>query len=294
MLRIAAGPSIQSVPAPLLPFDLHGPAEPVTPLVLSVPHAGRAYPEAMRDLLRVPLAALLPLEDRLVDQVALAARGPHTLFVAKLPRAWIDLNRSEQERDPQVDAGADPMVQPRASARLRSGLGLIPRRASSAGDIWKRRLHADEVTARIMAQHRPYHAAVAAALASAHARFGVAILLDIHSMPSLPGVTPAQVVLGDRNGRSAARRLVDALEAAARDAGLRVARNQPYAGGHVVTTHGAPARNVHAIQIEFDRGLYLDPTLTEVGPGFPHLAAALARMIAAVAAEALPPALAAE
>ena len=280
--------------APLLPFDLHGPADPVTPLVLSVPHAGRAYPETMRNLLRVPVAALLPLEDRLIDQVTLAARGPHTLFVANLPRAWIDLNRSEQERDPRVDAGADPMAQPQASARVRSGLGLVPRRASSAGDIWKRQLHADEVTDRIVAHHRPYHAAVAAALASAHARFGVAILLDIHSMPSLPGVRPPQVVLGDRHGRSAARRLVDTLEATARDAGLRVARNQPYAGGHVVTTHGAPARNVHAVQIEIDRGLYLDPTLTEAGVGFPDLAAALGRMIAAVANEALPPALAAE
>ena len=275
-----------------LPYERHGPAEPLTPIVLSVPHAGRIYPAAMQDLLRVPVAALLPLEDRLVDQVALAARGHHTLFVATMPRAWIDLNRGEQERDPRVDAGADPLAQ--TSARVRSGLGLVPRRASSAADIWKRRLTNEEVTARIVGQHRPYHAALAAALAAAHARFGVAVLLDIHSMPSLPGMSPAQLVLGDRHGRSAARPLVMALEATARAAGLRVARNQPYAGGHVATPHGAPARNVHAVQIELDRSLYLDPTLTEAGVGLPALVAALSRMIAAVAEECLPPALAAE
>jgi N-formylglutamate amidohydrolase len=274
------------------PYERHGPAEPLTPIVLSVPHAGRAYPAAMQELLRLPVAALLPLEDRLVDQVALAARGAHTLFVATLPRAWIDLNRSEHERDPRVDAGADPLGQ--TSARLRSGLGLVPRRASSTADIWKRQLTAEEVAARIVGQHRPYHAAIAAALAAARARFGMAVLLDIHSMPSLPGVTPAQLVLGDRHGRSAGRRLVTALEAAAREAGLRVARNQPYAGGHVTTTHGAPSRNLHAVQIEFDRSLYLDPTLTEAGVGLPTLAATLAHMIAAVSEECLPPALAAE
>lgn len=248
----------------------------------------------MQALLRVPLTALLPLEDRRVDAVALAARGPHTLFVATVPRAWIDLNRSEGERDPRVDAGAIPTAQPQASARLRSGLGLVPRRASSAGDIWKRQLTGAEVMARIVAHHRPYHAAVAAALAAARARFGVAVLLDIHSMPSLPGVAPAQLVLGDRHGQTAGRRLVPALEQVARDGGLRVARNQPYAGGHMVTAHGAPSCNVHAVQIEFDRSLYLDPTLTEVGPGLPVLAATLSRMIAAVAEEVSPPALAAE
>ncbi|MFV0623985.1 N-formylglutamate amidohydrolase [Sphingomonas sp. ac-8] len=276
------------------PFRRHGPANPVTPIVLSVPHAGRAYPAAMHDLLRVPLPALLPLEDRRVDAVALAARGPHTLFEAVRPRAWIDLNRGERERDPQIDAGAQPMAQPQASARLRSGLGLVPRRASSGVDIWTRRLTGEEVEARIVADHRPYHAALAEALAAAHARFGIAILLDIHSMPSLPGIAPAQLVLGDRHGRSARRGLVDVLGAVARDAGLRVARNQPYAGGHIVATHGLPQRNVHAIQIELDRSLYLDPTLTEVGEGLPALADTLAGMIAAVAEAALPPALAAE
>lgn len=275
-------------------FRRHGPADPVTPVVLSVPHAGRTYPPQMRELLRVPPAALLPLEDRLVDQVALAAHGAHTLFVATQPRAWIDLNRGEHERDPQVDAGADPIGQPQASAKLRSGLGLVPRRASSGVDIWKRRLTGEEVEARIVADHRPYHAALAAALAAAQARFGIAILLDIHSMPTLPGIAPAQLVLGDRHGRSARRGLAELLGRVARDAGLRVARNQPYAGGHVVGAHGLPQRNVHAIQIEFDRSLYLDPTLTEPGIGLPALAAALARMIAAAAEAAVPPALAAE
>ena len=39
--------------------------------------------------------------------------------------------------------------------------------------------------------------------------------------------------------------------------GEPVQRNQPYAGGHVVRTHGRPGDGVHAIQIEIDRSLYL-------------------------------------
>src|SRR3546814_16705525 len=41
--------------------------------------------------------------------------------------------------------------------------------------------------------------------------------------------------------------------------GVAVARNQPYAGGHVVRTHGRPDQGVEAVQIEIDRDLYLAP-----------------------------------
>ncbi|MGL1733469.1 N-formylglutamate amidohydrolase, partial [Vibrio parahaemolyticus] len=71
------------------------------------------------------------------------------------------------------------------SHRLRSGLGLVPRRIASAGDIWRHRLRSADVDARIAACHRPYHGAIAKALNAARDRFGIAILLDIHSMPPL-------------------------------------------------------------------------------------------------------------
>ena len=87
-------------------FDSFGAAVPASPVVLSVPHAGRDYPATLPSLLRVPLPALRVLEDRHVDAVAHAARGDQAMLVQRLPRAWIDLNRGEDERDPLVDDGA--------------------------------------------------------------------------------------------------------------------------------------------------------------------------------------------
>lgn len=260
--------------------------------MLSVPHAGRAYPLALRAALRIPLDALVPLEDRHVDAVALGARQGETLFVAERARAWIDLNRAEHERDPKLDEGASLASQPQ-SAKLRSGLGLVPRRVSPAGEIWRRRLSGDEVEARIREDHRPWHAAVAAAVEAAHARFGIAVLLDIHSMPSLGPGAP-RIVFGDRFGRSAGARLVARLDSVARAAGIATATNAPYSGGYVLDRHGAPKHGVHAIQIEFDRALYLDSLLREPGPGLPAVARLLRALIDAVADEALPGALAAE
>lgn len=275
-------------------FARHGAEAPASPVVLSVPHAGRDYPLPLRAALKVPLTALRPLEDRHADALALGALRGETLFVAGRARAWIDLNRAEHERDPRLDDGASLAAQPQ-SAKLRSGLGLVPRRVGSAGDIWKRRLSGEEVAARIRDDHRPYHAALAAALVAAHARFGVAVLLDIHSMPPLnPAGTAAQIVLGDRFGRSASARFLGRIEGVARAHGFACATNAPYSGGHILDRHGDPRRGIHAIQIEFDRTLYLDARFDQPGPGLADAVRMLRAAIDALADEALPGAIAAE
>lgn len=275
-------------------FDLHGDPSPNSPVVVSVPHGGRDYPLALRAALRVPVEALRPLEDRHIDTLALAARATETMLVQRRARAWIDLNRAENERDPYIDGGADRRALGLQSAKVRGGLGLIPRRLANAGEIWRRKLDAEEVMGRIMGDYRPYHAALAAALAAAKAKFGIAILLDVHSMPPL--ASGAQVVLGDRFGRSSSDRFVHRLQAEVQAAGLSTAINTPYAGGHVLEQHGRPASDVHAIQLEFDRALYLDAALDLPGPKMDAVVTLLRRIIATLADEALalPTAFAAE
>lgn len=268
-------------------FDLHGDRLPASPIVLSVPHAGRDYPQELLALLRVPPVALLPLEDRHIDAVAHGARIDETMLVARRPRAWIDLNRSESERDPRIDEGASTATAPLLSAKVKSGLGLVPRRVGSAGDLWQRRLSDAEVTARIAADHRPYHAALAETLEAARRRFGCAVLLDIHSMPPLTGDSPARVVLGDRFGRSAGAWLVEQARAAIARADTEQALNTPYAGGYILDRHGRPDRGIHAIQIEFDRSLYLDPATHLPNEGVAGIAALLREIMDSVA-NALP------
>jgi N-formylglutamate amidohydrolase len=260
---------------------------------VSAPHAGRDYPQALLDALRIPVAALLPLEDRHVDAVAEAARGVETLFVAQRARAWIDLNRAEHERDPLLDDGANAKVAPTHSAKVRSGLGLVPRRIGGV-DIWRRRLGADEVAARIASDHRPYHAALGAALEAARDRFGVAVLLDLHSMPAIAGRDAARVVIGDRFGRAAAARFVSRIEGVVRGQGLTIAANSPYPGGHILDRHADPARGIHGVQVELDRTLYLDAKLQDLGAGFDATVALVRGMIDALADEAQPLAIAAE
>jgi N-formylglutamate amidohydrolase len=268
-------------------FDLLGDADaPPSPVVLSVPHAGRDYPPAMLQLLRAPVPALRALEDRHVDLVARGAREDRVTLIQRLPRAWIDLNRAEHERDPLVDEGADPRAQPARSAKMKSGLGLVPRRVPAAGDLWRRKLTADDVASRIVEAHRPYHEAMANALAAARARFGVAVLVDLHSMPPL-GPGGARVVLGDRFGHAAAGRFVARAEGAASNRGYAVALNSPYAGGHILERHARPTSGVHGVQVELDRTLYLDRALDGLGDGLHATATLVGDILAALEDEAL-------
>lgn len=247
--------------------------------MVAVPHAGRDYPAALLNDARVPQSVLSQLEDRFADRLVepLADKGA-VVFIAERARAWLDLNRGPREIDPAMIAGPPPRdLQP--SPRVRGGLGLIPRRAGSGPLLWRRPLPMADIEARIADYHRPYHAALAEALESAKAQYGMAILIDCHSMPSLragPNGPAPTIVIGDRFGTTASPVLSDAVAAIARSNGHAVARNHPYAGGYTVEHHGRPGRGLHAIQIEIDRCLYLDAALDQPGSGLKAMQAMLA------------------
>ena len=241
--------------APGAPFTLVAPRQPRWPVVITVPHAGRHYPPHLRDAARVSMAVLERLEDRYADVLASAASAAgFTTLIANSARALIDLNRAEDEWDGQIVVGTTPPPNP--NQRVRAGLGLVPVRLHPQGELWRQRIDAAELERRLAAIHRPWHDRVATLLDSARAEFGGAVLIDLHSMPTQPGAAP-QMVVGDRYGLTASSQLVDRLLALGEGEGLRVARNSPYAGAHSIQRHGRPLAGIEAVQIEFDRALYL-------------------------------------
>lgn len=232
------------------------------PVLLSIPHSGRDYPEWLLSNASRGYAALAALEDPLVDRLAWRALGRGTgAVIAQAPRAAVDCNRAEDEIDPSTVRGHSFN---RMSARARGGLGIVPSRTGAHGQLWRRPISRGELEQRLDQAYRPYHRAIAEQIALLVDRFGCALLLDCHSMPTSKVTKP--VVFGDRYGRSAAPWLMaEALETAA-ERGFAAAANDPFAGGHILDRHGRPQEQVHAIQIEIDRSFYLDGF--EPGPGF--------------------------
>jgi N-formylglutamate amidohydrolase len=253
-------PAVLSVPmdaALPAPYRLTGASRPAVPVVVTVPHAGRYYPAVLDRLARVPRSVLERLEDRHADAIAgVAAEQGFPVLVASIARAFIDLNRSEDEWDSLLIGDDRPRIAP--AHRVRAGLGLVPRRLMPEGELWQRPMRRFELEQRIDAVHRPWHGEIERLLSCARAAGnGRAVLIDLHSMPSQPGGVP-QFIVGDRHGMTASSELVDRLLAEGEGAGLIVARNAPYAGAHTIQRHGRRRAGVEAVQIEFDRTLYLD------------------------------------
>ena len=181
---------------------------------------------------------------------------------AVYPRAYLDVNREPFELDPSMFDGELPDQANTRSIRVSSGLGTIARIVSEGEEIYSRRLPASEALRRISQVYRPYHAALQNLLARTHVKFGLAVLLDFHSMPSCGG-TPAQenradIVLGDRYGSSCDPRILHHAKDALRNLGYRVDINRPYAGGFITEHYGRPFSGLHALQIEINRSLYMD------------------------------------
>lgn len=266
-------------------FVLSGSQLSSLPVLIAAPHGGRCYPPELLARMRHPEQAALRLEDRLVDLLgeSVAEATGTRLLVARAPRAMIDLNRHPEDVDWDMLGLAEPSgLSLRSNARARSGLGLVPRRLPGMGEIWRGRLTRSELEARIEGVHKPYHAALAQELAAIRARWGAVLLIDLHSMPSLPtegGEAAAQIVLGDRFGSTCHGQVVAAAFAQFAATGWRAAHNRPYAGGYVLDRHAMQRHGFHAMQLEIDRADYLDSRLVDPGAGFAATVEMLAGLV---------------
>ena len=239
------------------PFRLDRPVRQTAPFVFASPHSGRRYPASLLERSRLDATALRRSEDAFVDELFAGAIGLGApMLAAHFPRAFLDVNRSMAELDAGMFNGALGVPVDAPSPRVTAGLGVIPRIVRDGAEIYRGKLDSREADARLTELYKPYHQALAALMEETYARFGVAILIDCHSMPSALSVP--DIVLGDRYGASASPQLTARAELAFTREGFSVTRNTPYAGGHTTTLYGRVAQGWHALQIEINRALYLD------------------------------------
>ncbi len=298
------------------------PARQTLPLVLASPHSGRCYPPEFIAASRLDAQALRRSEDSFVDELFdfITATEPSgdpddpdnpegiralgaPLLCALFPRAYIDPNREAYELDPTMFCDSLPDFANTRSPRVAAGLGTLARVVAGGAEIYRTKLRFAEAQARIEKHYSPYHATLRRLIDETREAFGYCILLDCHSMPSVGGPSPrgstskpkeptagghdpgpegAAFVLGDCHGSSCADPVIEAVEQSLSNAGYKVARNVPYAGGFVSRHYGRPGEGVHALQIEINRALYMDERNFARGPGMASLRADLRRAVAAL------------
>ena len=221
-----------------------------TPLLVSMPHRGTWLPEALARRM-TPAALALPDTDwhleRLYDFLdeigASVLEATHSRYV-------IDLNR------PPDDASLYPG---------RSTTGLVPIDTFAGEPVYRpgETPQESETAERIERCWKPYHDRLAQALAELHARHGVALLWDAHSIRSVvprffEGRLP-DLNLGTADGRSCDPALAARLAAVAgAAAGYSSVLDGRFKVGYITRRYGRPQEGVHAVQLELALCAYMD------------------------------------
>jgi N-formylglutamate amidohydrolase len=279
------------------PFEVLEPGECKGPVLFNSPHSGSTYPRAFLTISRLDIATLRRSEDSFVDGlIAGVVACGFPLIRAHFPRCFVDVNREPYELDPRMFDGRLPSFANTRSMRVAGGLGTVARVVGDAQEIYDQRIPVDDALRRIESLYKPFHRALRRLFTQLHRDFGAAILLDCHSMPSSAGHKDErprpEFVLGDRYGTSCVGTVSETVEQTLRALGYGVSRNKPYAGGFITEHYGNPAAGLHAIQLEINRGLYMDERRYERSKNFARLAAdleTLARSLGEIPLEELRP-----
>ena len=271
---------------PKLAYQVITPERRRTSVVFASPHSGRDYPWSFVRKSVLDGQMIRSSEDAFVDDLFAAAPSfGAPLLKACAPRAFIDYNRSADELDPAL---IDGMSKGKAlNPRVASGLGVVPRVVAGGRAIYRGKMPMSEAQQRIETYWQPYHKKLQELLDASHREFGMSILVDCHSMPheavdsiARLGAKRPDVVLGDRFGAAADEEVVEQIERALVNAGLRVVRNTPFAGAYTAQHYGRPSRGQHAVQIEIDRSIYMNEKMIRPNGNFKAFKALLEGVIA--------------
>ncbi len=259
-------------------FQIYAPAEQRVPYVFNSPHSGRCYPQSLLNASRLSPQDLRRSEDVFVDELfASAVELGAPVLAAQFPRAWLDVNREPYELDPKLFKEPLPAHANSRSMRVAGGLGTVPRLVAENFEIYAEKPSLDDAMWRIENIYRPYHEALRKLMAQSTVSFGHAVLVDCHSMPSSGGrnenQTRPDIIVGDRYGTSCNGDISREILKRFSELGYSTSRNKPYAGGFITEHYGRPLKGLHAVQIEINRGLYVNEATLEPTEKFADLAA---------------------
>jgi len=286
-MRLSEAEAIERELVP--PFTVARPEALQGPLVFNSPHSGRIYPSTFLAASRLDSLALRRSEDAYVEELfGFVTSLGAPLLHAHFPRAYLDVNREPYELDPVLFRDGLPHYANTQSVRVVGGLGTIARIVSESDEIYREPLSVGAALERINRLYTPYHETLKSLVIEAQKEFGLAVLIDCHSMPSNPiadqGIGRPDFVLGDRFGTSCSGELTRLAGAQLKAQGYVVALNKPYAGGYITEYYGRPHKAQHALQIEVNRALYMDETSFAKSTGFDSIRCDLEAMVRALMA----------
>ncbi len=233
------------------------------PLILSVPHKGQVFPEEFLYVTAVSRAELRRNEDAYVDELVMDASNEGIPMIAmNIARAFIDINRDKMEIDPTMFYNY-PHPELSMGRRCRLGLGVIHRITAKNHPIYKGLLNYDEVQERFTKIYDVYHKRLQQLVDKCLKKFGKCFVLDCHSMPSeictlLQDTQRIDFCLGTLFDQSCPEEIHQFFRSDLEKRNYYVSDNSPYSGAYITFNYCQPRRKIYTMQMEVNRGLYMD------------------------------------
>ena len=253
--------------------------------IFNSPHSGCIYTKGFLDSTNVEIYDLRTSEDSFVGELFYSTKFFNCLLMeAKFPRTFIDLNRSHLELDPRLISGDFRFDK---TARNMAGMGVIPRISGNGKEIYSEPIIAKDAIKRLESFYFPYHSFLYNLLLESKNRLGYAVLFDCHSMPSKLNLefsnskynNDPDIILGDLNGTSCSSFLINEVKAIFEKHNFFVTKNHPFSGGYITKQYGNPSDDIHVIQIEINKKLYMNENSIKKNKNFENLRTKLTAVI---------------
>jgi N-formylglutamate deformylase len=232
-------------------FEITQPATQLLPIVISVPHAGTAFPDDIQAELK---SGLLPPDDTdwFVHQLYdFATELGIPLLKANYSRWVVDLNRNP-DSTPLYNDG-------------RVLTGLCTTTTFLGEPIYtdeRTEVAVAEVARRKALYFESYHQALQQLLDDTKARFGQVLLWDCHSIrrlvPAIHAGPFPDLILGSADQTSASAELIGQALQQLGSGRYSLSHNTPFKGGYITRHFGQPQAQQHALQLEMSKDVYMD------------------------------------
>ena len=232
------------------------------PIVLSIPHSGRIFPEEFLKNVAVNTKELRGSEDCFVDEIFGEAKNHGITGISmNIARAFVDLNRDKIELDPTMFFDYPEVSSEQCGRRCRIGYGVIHRITDDNKPIYDGLISFDEVNERIEKVYDVYHKRLKQLIDKTVKTFGFCFVLDCHSMPSricsrMLDDKKIDVCLGNLFDQSCPKEIIDFIRKNLEEFGYNVEMNIPFSGAFITFNYCQPRKKIFTLQLEINRGLY--------------------------------------
>ncbi|MBV68854.1 MAG: hypothetical protein CMJ08_03520 [Pelagibacterales bacterium] len=230
-----------------------------SPLIIMTPHSGRNYSNRFLKYIDLDLKDLRNTEDYFIDQLFFPHSNKYSYLNATFPRIFVDANRSPLEIDKTMweNNNLDKLFDTN-SIKVLNGIGVFAKYNLFGKYIYSSKVPFSEAKWRLLNFYFPYHRKIKEIIKKTKEKHKKIIALDCHSMSSELVSSKTDIVISNVNNKSSSTNIINLVKKSFKNYSYNTNINDPFKGGFITSYYGKPKHNIHFLQIEVNKDLYMD------------------------------------